>query len=135
MVIQDVFPLVQTLQAISLYNGPIPDGATVTLSGWGLTSAEVQQTPDQLRSINLRTINREECRARWEGMFHGNQVCTFVGFGQGSCMGDSGGPLVYNGKQIGIVSFGKPCAIGVPDVFTDVNYFFDMINEILAKHP
>lgn len=48
--------------------------------------------------------------------------------------GDSGGPLVIKGDkigivQVGIVSFGRPCAVGSPDVFTRVAAFKDWIDE------
>lgn len=41
--------------------------------------------------------------------------------------GDSGGPLVVNGSQVGIVSFGRPCAVGYPDVYTRVSSFTSWI--------
>ena len=46
--------------------------------------------------------------------------------------GDSGGPLVQTfgvrTSQIGIVSFGIPCAIkGLPGVYTDLYYFTNWI--------
>lgn len=42
--------------------------------------------------------------------------------------GDSGGPLVREGRQIGIVSWGIPCAKGKPDVYTKVrDLFLDFI--------
>lgn len=44
--------------------------------------------------------------------------------------GDSGGPLVANGELIGIVSWGKPCAVGKPDVFTRVYYYREWIKRI-----
>lgn len=47
--------------------------------------------------------------------------------------GDSGGPLVADGVQIGIVSFGRPCAIGKPDVFTRVFTFLNFITEEQKK--
>ncbi|KAL0124391.1 hypothetical protein PUN28_006312 [Cardiocondyla obscurior] len=53
--------------------------------------------------------------------------CTLSGWGTTS--GDSGGPLVAEGVQIGIVSFGVPCARGAPDVFTKVSAFTDWIQE------
>ncbi|OXU23552.1 hypothetical protein TSAR_008885 [Trichomalopsis sarcophagae] len=47
--------------------------------------------------------------------------------GWGTLAGDSGGPLVSNGVQIGIVSFGQPCALGLPDVYTRVWSYMDWI--------
>lgn len=44
-----------------------------------------------------------------------------------SFQGDSGSPLVVNGTQVGIVSFGRPCAIGYPDVYTRVSSFISWI--------
>lgn len=45
------------------------------------------------------------------------------------CYGDSGGPLAVDGELVGIVSMGKPCAKGVPDIFTRVSYFLEWIDE------
>lgn len=43
--------------------------------------------------------------------------------------GDSGGPLVVNGELCGVVSWVVPCAMGKPDVFTNVYYYLDFIKE------
>lgn len=43
--------------------------------------------------------------------------------------GDSGGPLVENEYQVGVVSWGIPCAKGKPDVFTRVYSYLDWIKE------
>ena len=48
--------------------------------------------------------------------------------------GDSGGPLVADGKQIGIVSFGEPCAVGTPDVFTRVSSYTKWIKKQMDKY-
>lgn len=50
-----------------------------------------------------------------------NHLCIF------QIQGDSGGPLVCNGEQYGIVSWSIPCAVGVPDVYTNVYYYLDFI--------
>jgi secreted trypsin-like serine protease len=60
--------------------------------------------------------------------------------GFGTCNGDSGGPLQCqssNGKwyQIGITSWGEPCAHpDFPDVFTRVAFFHDWIEKILDEN-
>ena len=50
-----------------------------------------------------------------------------------SFQGDSGSALIANGTQIGIVSFGRPCAVGYPDVYTRVSSFEPWIRANLQK--
>ncbi|XP_030242780.1 trypsin 3A1-like [Drosophila navojoa] len=52
--------------------------------------------------------------------------------GKGSCKGDSGGPMVNgNGVLVGVVSWGKPCALpNYPSVFARVSY----VREWIRKH-
>lgn len=47
---------------------------------------------------------------------------------------DSGGPLVGpTGTLVGLVSYGtKVCAIGFPDVYTRVSFFYSWINTNMA---
>lgn len=47
--------------------------------------------------------------------------------------GDSGGPLVADSEQIGVVSWGTPCAKGRPDVFTRVYSYVDWIKGYINK--
>ncbi|KAK5640450.1 hypothetical protein RI129_011261 [Pyrocoelia pectoralis] len=105
-------------------------GAAVdcVLSGWGSLSYP-GSLPDNLQHIDLKTITSEDCA---DLMNHGTldrtQICTLTKAGEGACHGDSGGPLVAN-KQIGIVSFGFPCARGYPDAFTRVSAYKDWIEQ------
>jgi hypothetical protein len=49
-----------------------------------------------------------------------------------ACMGDSGGPLVLeDGSLIAIVSWGVPCALGMPDIFTKVSEYKDWIDSVI----
>ena len=48
--------------------------------------------------------------------------------------GDSGSPLVAENQIIGIVSFGKPCGVGVPDVFTKVSSYLSWINNTMTEN-
>ncbi|CAH2041750.1 unnamed protein product, partial [Iphiclides podalirius] len=53
------------------------------------------------------------------------ELCTFHSLNHGTCNGDSGSPLVRidRGQQIGIVSWGLPCARGAPDMFVRVSAY------------
>ncbi|XP_049875189.1 chymotrypsin-1-like isoform X2 [Pectinophora gossypiella] len=53
------------------------------------------------------------------------EICTFHSAGHGMCHGDSGSALIRvdNGQQIGIVSWGVPCARGAPDMFVRVSAY------------
>ncbi|XP_022905889.1 chymotrypsin-1-like [Onthophagus taurus] len=98
------------------------------ISGWGTTSYP-GSVPNNLQFLALKTITNTQCQSAWgsNSVFDSN-ICTLTKSGEGVCHGDSGGPLAANGKQIGIVSWGNPCARGTPDVFTRVSSFIDWIN-------
>jgi len=113
---------------VGLPSSNIGGGENVILSGWGRTSYP-GNIPNDLQWINLRTITVDECKSLQTGSeIIDSEVCTLTQSGEGACHGDSGGPLVdTNGNQIGIVSWGTPCARGYPDVFTRVYSFLDWI--------
>lgn len=50
-------------------------------------------------------------------------ICVMTEGGTGACRGDSGGSLIDLEKNqvCGVVSWGKPCARGKPDVYTRVS--------------
>ncbi|KAK4878209.1 hypothetical protein RN001_010715 [Aquatica leii] len=101
-----------------------PHGSDVVLTGWGLTSYPSNTLPDILQYIHLNAIRISNCKTLLAGYpVTNNHICTLQEENIGSCHGDSGGPLVYNGDQIGIVSWGIPCAVGSPDVFTSVLWY------------
>lgn len=62
-------------------------------------------------------------------------LCTKAEKGIGSCHGDSGGPLTLNNQLIGILSWGVPCALGRPDVYTRITSFTDWITKLTGVTP
>ncbi|GLV42436.1 uncharacterized protein CBL_03173 [Carabus blaptoides fortunei] len=101
----------------------VPIGKKLFLTGWGLTSYP-GKISDHLKFIALTSISQETCAAAWSPtLVFDSQLCTYNRVGEGACTYDSGGPLVYNDRVVGIVSFGKACAIGKPDVFTKVSSY------------
>ncbi|KAL6258126.1 hypothetical protein P5V15_010045 [Pogonomyrmex californicus] len=102
-----------------------------TLSGWGTTNFP-GETPNELQHIQLTVIDQKQCLST-SFRTTNNNICTLNKQGEGACHGDSGGPLVANGEQIGVVSWGVPCAKGRPDVFTRVYSYVKWIQKYLEE--
>ncbi|KAG5322236.1 CTR1 protein, partial [Pseudoatta argentina] len=102
-----------------------------TLIGWGTTSVE-GSISNSLQKIKLIVYPQKECQVA-QPKVRDSHICTLTNEGEGACYGDSGGPLVANKSQIGIVSFGTPCAFGHPDIYTRVSSFVPWINAHLKK--
>ncbi|XP_050465746.1 chymotrypsin-1-like [Cataglyphis hispanica] len=101
------------------------EGKPCTLSGWGTTKLG-GIPPNSLQEIDLMIYPQKKCNSVYPNVIS-SHICTLTKAGQGACHGDSGSPLVSNGSQVGIVSFGSPCAVGYPDVFTRVSSFTSWI--------
>ncbi|KAK4873166.1 hypothetical protein RN001_015195 [Aquatica leii] len=117
------------IQPIALNDKPTRANTKCTLSGWGLTSYPGTNSND-LKYYTGKVINLRICaivNARDFPVLESN-ICIFAAKGVGACKSDSGGPLISNNKQVGILSWGFPCALGVPDVFTRVSYYIDWIH-------
>lgn len=103
-----------------------------TVSGWGWT--DIGEYP-HLKYLYMRTLTNQQCLKVWSDLqLDPGQICTFTAIAHDVCYGDSGGPLVANGKQIGIVSFGKQCGDQLPAVFTRVSSYVEWINNTIHSH-
>ncbi|XP_078048818.1 chymotrypsin-1-like [Augochlora pura] len=115
------------VQPIELEAAEMATGAAVVLTGWGTTKVG-GPVPDKLQEIDLKVYSQLQCKlTHWN--LKDTHICTFTKSGEGACHGDSGGPLVFHKHQVGIVSFGRPCGIGYPDVFTRVSSFVPWIEQ------
>ncbi|XP_037032969.1 chymotrypsin-2-like isoform X2 [Bradysia coprophila] len=114
---------------IELDDKEVPDNAVVQLTGWGRMQAR-GTTPNKLQGVDLTVLAFDECKKTVVGdVLIDGHMCTKGVMGIGACKGDSGGPLTYGKKLVGIVSFGIPCGIGNPDVYSKVSYYFDWIKK------
>ncbi|XP_017775838.1 PREDICTED: chymotrypsin-1-like [Nicrophorus vespilloides] len=124
-------PRTKPIQLPTQYSENEPN---VTLTGWGMTNypeTNVSSIPDQLQVLDLKSISTLRCRAMHftvPAPIFVNNICTLTKEGEGACPGDSGGPLVHDDHQVGIVSWGIPCAKGKPDVFTRVYIYLSWVN-------
>ncbi|EDS41558.1 chymotrypsin 1 [Culex quinquefasciatus] len=124
-----------TVKAIGYSEKTVGQDEHVTLTGWGRTSAG-GPVPTKLQTIDLSSISNDECKQRSPGA--GNvdigHICTLTKTGEGACNGDSGGPLTHDGKVIGVVNFGVPCAKGYPDAYARVSYYHEWIRTNIAEN-
>lgn len=107
---------------------PLQEGEEVTLTGWG-SAVMFGKYMDNLQSLRLQFVPHKECVGLWkndQGVDLGH-ICTLSKEGGGTCHGDSGGPLVRDGKLVGIVNWGEPCATGVPDMQASISFYHDFI--------
>ncbi|OXU23082.1 hypothetical protein TSAR_009315 [Trichomalopsis sarcophagae] len=108
------------------------DDYPVVLTGWGSTRLG-GAAPNNLQEINLKVISQTRCNGQMSVPITESHICTLTKAGEGACHGDSGGPLVADGVQVGIVSFGSPCARGNPDVFTRIYTFIGWMNKKMSQ--
>ncbi|KAK4872912.1 hypothetical protein RN001_014941 [Aquatica leii] len=132
--LKNAVKLSDSVKKIELAGEDTPSGKELVLSGWGLTGVGILQLlsppPNKLQTIKLMSISNDKCaQAHPDGDIKASHLCTFTRIGEGACYGDSGGPLVADGKQVGVVSWGIPCAKGKPDVFTRTYSYLDWISE------
>ncbi|XP_026315927.1 chymotrypsin-1-like [Hyposmocoma kahamanoa] len=129
---QDEMEFGDKVDAIELNDEPVEKGEELLLTGWGTTSYP-GRIPNDLMQLELRSITYEECKEAHKNInpVFETQVCALTHAGEGACHGDSGGPLVRELRQIGIVSWGIPCARGKPDVYTKVEAFMRWIEKTL----
>ncbi|KAL0878771.1 hypothetical protein ABMA27_003805 [Loxostege sticticalis] len=108
-------------------------------AGWGRIRAGGPISA-QLLELTVTTISGEQCvrdvaRASVELNVRAPpiephiELCIIHSPNHGMCNGDSGSALVRvdQGTQIGVVSWGFPCARGAPDMFVRVSAFQDWI--------
>lgn len=99
-------------------------------AGWGKTKTSDKAPTPLLQIMKTKIVSLGNCRRTSFGAnAEPNHICAFAKLNVGACDGDSGGPLVWNNTMVAVASFVRPCARGVPDIFTSVPYYYDWIME------
>jgi secreted trypsin-like serine protease len=99
--------------------------------------------PNRLRQAELPLVATDRCNDSYKGIdriIDERTLCAGSGGGgKDTCQGDSGGPMVVHTSrdrwiQIGIVSWGKGCALkDYPGVYTRVSAFGDWIRSTVGR--
>ncbi|XP_047515816.1 chymotrypsin-2-like [Pieris napi] len=119
------------VQALPLPKQDIKSGLWCIVSGWGKLGLG-WSSPDKLQYLYVKSLTSDQCSKKLKGrkaIITSSQMCTLKQDGQGTCQGDSGGSLVCNGASAGIVSYNWPCALGIPDVYTNTFMYIPWIEE------
>ncbi|XP_050448697.1 chymotrypsin-1-like [Cataglyphis hispanica] len=124
-------------RAIRLPTSDVVSNEGVTVVAWGSTGFR-RPVHDNLQKLDARCMLWAECQRYHQNFMriHPNEFCTLIATGIGTCNGDSGSGVVrYSDKTImGVVSGGKPCALGDPDVYTNVAKFVPWINQKMSSY-
>uniref|UniRef100_A0A034WLT4 Chymotrypsin-1 n=1 Tax=Bactrocera dorsalis TaxID=27457 RepID=A0A034WLT4_BACDO len=120
-------------QPIALPTEQMKEGDEVILTGWGSTEL-YGDTPDNLQIIYLKYLPHKSCKEMHDDDpdLDVGHMCTYTKYGEGACHGDSGGPLVNNGKLVGLVNWGMPCAVGYPDAHASTYFYTDWICRVTS---
>ncbi|XP_078079324.1 granzyme A-like isoform X1 [Mustelus asterias] len=116
----------------------VRNGTICTVVGWGKTNVNSNKLSDNLKEVNVTTINRAKCNSK--NYYNNNPVITrnmlCAGDSKGgkdACQGDSGGPLICEDELQGIVSFGIKCGLRYkPGIYTRVTQYIEWIQKITA---
>ncbi|CAF4837068.1 unnamed protein product [Pieris macdunnoughi] len=137
--IEGKFKFSDKVQPIELLKEKAPIGKKCLLTGWGYVDYGKKTAPNNLQMLEFETISNDDCNKKLEHSPYprlvpvdAGQLCVKHPDHKGACHGDSGGPLVIQDDkkktlQMGVVSWGVPCAKDYPDVFTSVHGFYDWI--------
>ncbi|KAK2584416.1 hypothetical protein KPH14_006798 [Odynerus spinipes] len=122
-----------TQQPIRLPTSPPPVNTYATIAAWGATEVPLRSVSSRLKKVDLKMIPRTDCQSYYhDTTIVDKQICTLNQKDVGTCAGDSGSPLACRGVLVGVVSGGIPCALGLPDVFTNVYAYLDFIKRSMS---
>ncbi|XP_045103454.1 trypsin-like protease isoform X2 [Portunus trituberculatus] len=134
----------------SHFDRDVPEGAAVTVVGWGATS-EDGNISSVLKEAKLDVLPKGSCIDAYSSSFiPSKMICAGKLNGAAdACQGDSGGPLIQRGGGeieedeekaawvvVGVVSFGNGC--GRPDfpgAYTRTSAFLPWLKKVLLLYP
>nr|XP_056716791.1 transmembrane protease serine 13-like [Euleptes europaea] len=111
-------------------------GRTCSITGFGKTSENDENTSPKLREAEVRIIDYKLCNSQnvYEGYLTPRMMCAgYLQGGRDSCQGDSGGPLVcQDGSRwyvAGVTSWGTGCGQrNKPGVYTRITKLLSWIH-------
>ncbi|TRV71236.1 serine protease [Streptomyces sp. 130] len=121
---------------------PVPRATTLpsvnelaTVTGYGATDSKLT-LPDVMQRAQLRVYSRTLCNQLKHNKLTATMFCAGDPTGvKDLCPADQGAPLVYDGKLVGIYSWGCSCGLAAPNpsspVFTSIPSFRAWIDKVV----
>ena len=112
----------------------VPHGSMATVTGWGGINQVGNANPTVLQALNTAVIGNAQCTTINNNVApRADQLCAGAVVGRDTCYRDEGAPLIFQGRLIGLVSwgFGPGCAVGRPIVYTRISSFLPFITRNL----
>lgn len=103
------------------------------VAGWGKESFHSLFYSPELRSLEVRLIDRQSCEDKirkysYSFQLDTSEICAAGEYGEDTCTGDGGSPLVckVNGRntQLGLVSKGVRCGTHAPGLYAKVQEYW-----------
>lgn len=114
---------------IPLSASSVPGNIKAVMTGWGTLNINENQPVENLQVLRTITLDNEDCAELSEpNAVQATEICTLKNEA-GACRGDSGDPLAAGSQLIGLLSWGRPCARGLPDVYTRISSYANWITE------
>ncbi|XP_020288289.1 chymotrypsin-2-like [Pseudomyrmex gracilis] len=109
------------VQPIPISEAEVPVGEKLQMVGWMISNHQGNKTSN-LKEVAVETISSEDCQSFYDKTLSNAEFCTLPVPENNLCEGDSGSPLIYDGKLVGLATYGISCEdISIPDVHTAVN--------------
>ncbi|XP_047508518.1 chymotrypsin-1-like [Pieris napi] len=137
LITRNAIRFTNTISPVTLSFDVVGNGVATTVNGWGRIRAGGAISA-QLLELQAATIDGLVCMievprvatainfpSRPPPVEPHIEICTHHSVGHGTCNGDSGSPLLRSDtrEQIGLVSWGIPCAHGAPDMFVRISAY------------
>jgi trypsin len=126
---------VEGIEPVQLAQFLPPNGARVNVAGFGQMNLSDWKPifPRSLREATAFYRNPRFCPTGPPYRLHKSMIC-IKQKNTDTCYGDSGGPLLYQGRLIGVDSFGVPgCKIGSKNWFSNVPLIKTWIETVISK--
>nr|NP_610874.1 Ser8 [Drosophila melanogaster]AAF58377.1 Ser8 [Drosophila melanogaster]AAY55696.1 IP02554p [Drosophila melanogaster] len=118
-----------TIKAITMASATPAHGSAASISGWGKTSTDGPSSATLL-FVDTRIVGRSQCGSSTYGygsFIKATMICA-AATNKDACQGDSGGPLVSGGQLVGVVSWGRDCAVAnYPGVYANIAELRDWV--------